>query len=149
MTLVICTLFFFKKQGARFFSGLQTDPGFQNKNSGYRLTGRLCTILLRNSLTHTLRTLSDGFLNLFQSFSKSLKKKLESALVPVTPKRLMSKRKPVIATPFSKKCLFYGGDVQKLIMSENDKGFPAWNGCKNILIFNPKVIRVCLAGYFQ
>ena len=54
----------------------------------------------------------------------------------------MSKRKPVIATPFSKKCLFYGGDVQKLIMSENDKGFPAWNGCKNILIFNPKVIRV-------
>ena len=82
------------------------------------------------------------FFKFFQSFSKSLKKKLGSALVPVTPKRLMSKRKPVIATPFSKKCLFYGGDVQKLIMSENDKGFPAWNGCKNILIFNPKVIRV-------
>ena len=61
----------------------------------------------------------------------------------------MSKRKPVIATPFSKKCLFYGGDVQKLIMSNNDKGFPAWNGCKNILIFNPKVIRVYLAGYYQ
>ena len=89
------------------------------------------------------------FFKFFQSFSKSLKKKLGSALVPVTPKRLMSKRKPVIATPFSKKCLFYGGDVQKLIMSENDKGFPAWNGCKNILIFNPKVIRVYLAGYYQ
>ena len=34
-------------------------------------------------------------------------------------------------------------------MSENDKGFPAWNGCKNILIFNPKVIRVYLAGNYQ
>ena len=97
----------------------------------------------------TYHTLCNNFLNFFQSFSKSLKKKLGSALVPVTPKRLMSKRKPVIATPFSKKCLFYGGDVQKLIMSNNDKGFPAWNGCKNILIFNPKVIRVYLAGYYQ
>ena len=69
------------------------------------------------------------FLNFFQSFSKSLKNKLGSALVPVTPKRLMSKRKPVIATPFSKKCLFYGGDVQKLIMSDNDKGqlISEWN----------------------
>ena len=25
-----------------FFSGSQTDPGFQNKNSGCRLTGRKC-----------------------------------------------------------------------------------------------------------
>jgi hypothetical protein len=26
-----------------FFSGSQTDPGFQNKNSGCRLTGRVCS----------------------------------------------------------------------------------------------------------
>ena len=32
---------FFKKHGARFFTWSQTDPGFQNKNSGCRLTGRL------------------------------------------------------------------------------------------------------------
>jgi hypothetical protein len=32
---------FFKKQGAWFFSGSQTDLGFQNKNSGCRLTGGL------------------------------------------------------------------------------------------------------------
>ena len=38
---------FFKKQVARFFQKAgclifsQTDPGFQNKNSGYRLTGRV------------------------------------------------------------------------------------------------------------
>ena len=37
---------FWKKQGAWFFSGSQTDPGFQNKNSGCRLTGRLCSILI-------------------------------------------------------------------------------------------------------
>ena len=33
----------------------------------------------------------------------------------------------------------YGGDVQKLIMSEDDKKFPEWNGCKNVLLFTPKV----------
>jgi hypothetical protein len=32
---------FFKKQGAQFFLGSQTDPGFQNKNIGCRLTWRL------------------------------------------------------------------------------------------------------------
>jgi hypothetical protein len=30
-----------------FFSGSQTDPGFQNKNSGCRLTGRLCFMHLQ------------------------------------------------------------------------------------------------------
>ena len=33
--------YFFKKPGAQFFSGSQTNPGFQNKNSRRRLTGRL------------------------------------------------------------------------------------------------------------
>ena len=42
MTLVFCTLFFFQKSWCPIFlSGSQTDPGFQNKNSGYRLTGRM------------------------------------------------------------------------------------------------------------
>ena len=38
MTLIFCTLIFF---GPDFFSGSQTDPCFQNKNSGCRLTGRM------------------------------------------------------------------------------------------------------------
>jgi hypothetical protein len=38
MTLILCTLLFF---GPDFFSGSQTDPCFQNKNSGCRLTGRM------------------------------------------------------------------------------------------------------------
>ena len=41
MTLVFCTLLFSKSWVPNFFSGSQTDPGFQNKNSGCRLTGRL------------------------------------------------------------------------------------------------------------
>ena len=39
MTLVFGTLLFSKSRVPYFFSGSQTDPGFQNKNSGYRLTG--------------------------------------------------------------------------------------------------------------
>ena len=40
---------FFKKQGAQFFSGAQTDPGFQNKNSGCRLTGGMSFNLPQDS----------------------------------------------------------------------------------------------------
>ena len=41
MTLVFCTLLFEKSRVPNFFSVSQTDPGFQNKNSGCRLTGRM------------------------------------------------------------------------------------------------------------
>ena len=41
-TLFFCTLLFSGPYfGPDFFSGSQTDPCFQNKNSGCRLTGRL------------------------------------------------------------------------------------------------------------
>ena len=52
---------------------------------------------------------------------------------------MFSKKEEKNVTPFSKKCVLYGGDVQKLIMSEDDKKFPEWNGCKNVLLFTPKV----------
>ena len=40
-----CTLLFEKKQGTPFFSGLQTDPTFHNKNQGQRLTGQVCQLI--------------------------------------------------------------------------------------------------------
>jgi len=48
MTLVFLHPVIFKKQGAWFFSGSQTDPGFQNKNSGCRLTGRIWCVPKNN-----------------------------------------------------------------------------------------------------
>ena len=43
MTLFFCTLLFATHILDLFISGSQIDPCFQNKNSGCRLTGRLCT----------------------------------------------------------------------------------------------------------
>ena len=44
------TLLFSKSRVPNFFSGSQTDPGFQNKNSGCRLTGRLIKLDLMTPL---------------------------------------------------------------------------------------------------
>ena len=41
LTLVFCTLLFATHILDLFFTGSQTDPCFQNKNSGCRLTGRV------------------------------------------------------------------------------------------------------------
>ena len=49
MTLFLHAAFCTPYLGSNFFSGSQYDPCFQNKNSGCRLTGRICTNVMPNS----------------------------------------------------------------------------------------------------